>query len=109
MIRIVLGEPGPEGLSSQAGAIARALRDAGHEVVYAGAGQSPEQLVATALQEDADLIGVVVTTDGDRLVSAVAEVLDAHGASDIGVFATAGEPVAEVARQVGERAGSGRA
>ena len=47
-LRIVAGEPG----------LARALRDAGHEVIYTGPDHTPEQIVATAIQEDADLIGV---------------------------------------------------
>ena len=60
MIRIVVGITGPGGSEHDLSAVARALRDAGHEVVYAGEHQSPEQIVGTAIQEDADLIALAV-------------------------------------------------
>ena len=109
MIRIVLGEPGPAGSTgptgTSSGAVARALRDAGHEVVYAGPGQSLEQLVASALQEDADLIGLV-TAEGEALVGVLGDLLRDHDAADIGVVATSGSTVAEIVAQVALRAAS---
>src|SRR4051812_20412855 len=59
-IRIVVGKPGLDGHDRGAKIVARALRDAGHEVIYTGLHQTPEQIVATAIQEDADLIGLSV-------------------------------------------------
>ena len=60
MLRIVVAKPGLDGHDRGAKVVARALRDAGHEVVYTGLHQTPEQIVETALQEDADLIGLSV-------------------------------------------------
>ena len=57
-LRVVVGEPGPAGHDRGAEIVARALRDAGHEVIYAGPHQTPERVVETAIQEDADLIGL---------------------------------------------------
>jgi methylmalonyl-CoA mutase C-terminal domain/subunit len=71
-LRIVVGEPG----------LARALRDAGHEVVYTGPGHTPEQIVATAIQEDADLIGLSALAD-DALLAELAGLLRERGADDI--------------------------
>lgn len=73
-LRIVVGEPG----------LARALRDAGHEVIYTGPDHSPEQIVVTAIQEDADLIGVATVPGTDpALVTELADLLEQHGADDI--------------------------
>lgn len=68
-------------------AAARALRDAGVEVIYAGAGRSPEQLAEAALQEDAD----AVVAGPAALAGRVAELLRAAGAGDVPVVASAGE------------------
>jgi methylmalonyl-CoA mutase C-terminal domain/subunit len=70
-LRIVVGESG----------LARRLRDAGHEVVYTGPDHTPEQIVATAIQEDADLIGLVE----DALVSRLATLLEEREVDDIEV------------------------
>jgi methylmalonyl-CoA mutase C-terminal domain/subunit len=59
-IRIVVAKPGLDGHDRGAKVIARALRDAGHEVIYTGLHQTPEQIVETAIQEDADVIGLSV-------------------------------------------------
>jgi methylmalonyl-CoA mutase, C-terminal domain len=59
-IRIVVAKPGLDGHDRGAKVIARALRDAGHEVIYTGLHQTPEQIVETAIQEDADVIGLFV-------------------------------------------------
>jgi len=86
-IRIVVGKPGLDGHDRGAKIVARALRDAGHEVVYTGLHQTPEQIVETAIQEDADLIGLSVLSGAHmtlfrRLVDLLAE----REASDIVVF-----------------------
>ena len=86
-IRIVVGKPGLDGHDRGAKIVARALRDAGHEVVYTGLHQTPEQIVETAIQEDADLIGLSVLSGAHmtlfrKLVALLAE----REASDIVVF-----------------------
>ena len=86
-IRIVVGKPGLDGHDRGAKIVARALRDAGHEVIYTGLHQTPEQIVETAIQEDADLIGLSVLSGAHmtlfrKLLSLLAE----RDASDIVVF-----------------------
>ena len=86
-IRIVVAKPGLDGHDRGAKVIARALRDAGHEVIYTGLHQTPEQIVETAIQEDADLIGLSVLSGAHmtlfkKLVALLAE----RDASDIVVF-----------------------
>ncbi|MFL6061606.1 MAG: cobalamin B12-binding domain-containing protein [Marmoricola sp.] len=87
MLRIVIAKPGLDGHDRGAKVVARALRDAGHEVIYTGLHQTPEQIVETAVQEDADLIGLSVLsgahmTQFKRLI----ELLAARDARDIVVF-----------------------
>jgi isobutyryl-CoA mutase small subunit len=87
MLRIVVGKPGLDGHDRGAKVVARALRDAGHEVIYTGLHQTPEQIVETAIQEDADLVGLSVLSGAHltlfrRLVDLLAE----RDATDIGVF-----------------------
>lgn len=87
MIRIVVGKPGLDGHDRGAKIVARALRDAGYEVIYTGLHQTPEQIVETAIQEDADLIGLSVLSGAHmtlfrRLIALLAE----RDASDIVVF-----------------------
>ncbi|MCZ4497950.1 MAG: cobalamin B12-binding protein [Marmoricola sp.] len=87
MLRIVVAKPGLDGHDRGAKVVARALRDAGHEVIYTGLHQTPEQIVETAIQEDADLIGLSVLsgahmTQFRRLV----ELLDERDSRDIVVF-----------------------
>jgi len=96
-VRIVVGMPGPEGQDGDAGTVARALRDAGHEVIYTGPHPTPEQIVATAIQEDADLIGV--TTGGASLAAELSGLLGQRDASDIAVVAGS---AAEIRRWVAE-------
>jgi len=87
MIRIVVGKPGLDGHDRGAEIVARALRDAGHEVVYTGLHQTPEQLVETAIQEDADLIGLSVLSGAHMtLFRRLLELLEERDASDIVVF-----------------------
>lgn len=85
--RVVVAKPGLDGHDRGAKIVARALRDAGIEVIYTGLHQSPEQIVATALQEDADAIGLSVLS-GAHLTQfrRVTELLAEQGASDIVVF-----------------------
>ena len=64
--------------------LGRALRDAGHEVIYLGPDHSPEQVVATAIQEDADVVGLTAEDDADRITALLAE-LDADDI-DVTVF-----------------------
>jgi methylmalonyl-CoA mutase C-terminal domain/subunit len=77
-IRIVVAKPGLDGHDRGAKVIARALRDAGHEVIYTGLHQTPEQIVETAIQEDADVIGLSVLSGAhltlfERLLGLLAE------------------------------------
>ena len=86
-IRIVVGKPGLDGHDRGAKIVARALRDAGHEVVYTGLHQTPEQIVETAIQEDADLIGLSVLSGAHMtLFRKLIELLTERDAADIVVF-----------------------
>ena len=86
-IRIVVAKPGLDGHDRGAKVIARALRDAGHEVIYTGLHQTPEQIVETALQEDADVIGLSVLSGAHMtLFKKLIDLLDARDARDIVVI-----------------------
>ena len=86
-IRIVVAKPGLDGHDRGAKIVARALRDAGHEVIYTGLHQTPEQIVETAIQEDADLIGLSVLSGAHMtLFRKLIELLAERDASDIVVF-----------------------
>jgi methylmalonyl-CoA mutase C-terminal domain/subunit len=86
-IRVVIAKPGLDGHDRGAKVVARALRDAGMEVVYTGLHQTPEQIVETALQEDADAIGLSVLSGAHMtLFARVIELLDSKGATDVVVF-----------------------
>ncbi len=86
-IRILVAKPGLDGHDRGAKIIARALRDAGFEVIYTGLHQTPEMIVEAALQEDVDAIGLSILS-GAHLVQfpAVIELLRERNASDIRVF-----------------------
>ncbi len=87
MIRIVVAKPGLDGHDRGAKVVARALRDAGHEVIYTGLHQTPEQIVETAIQEDADVIGLSVLSGAHMtLFKKLLELLAERDASDIVVF-----------------------
>ena len=87
MLRIVVAKPGLDGHDRGVKVVARALRDAGHEVVYTCLHQTPEQIVETAIQEDADLVGLSVLSGAHMtLFRRVVDLLEARGAADIGVF-----------------------
>ena len=86
-IRVVVAKPGLDGHDRGAKIVARALRDAGFEVIYTGLHQTPEQVVATALQEDADAIGLSVLSGAHNfLFKRVLELLKENGADDVAVF-----------------------
>ena len=87
MLRIVVAKPGLDGHDRGAKVVARALRDAGHEVIYTGLHQTPEQIVETAIQEDADLIGLSVLSGAHMtLFRKLIDLLAERDASDIVVF-----------------------
>src|SRR3954447_12558348 len=93
MLRIVVAEPGTDGGDRGAQVVARALRDGGHEVIYAAAQQTPEQIVETAIQEDADLIGLSVSSRAHlSLLGRLTEVLLQRDAGDIVVFGSGTAP-----------------
>ncbi|MBO4725930.1 MAG: cobalamin B12-binding domain-containing protein [Firmicutes bacterium] len=86
-IRVLVAKPGLDGHDRGAKLIARALRDAGMEVIYTGLRQSPEQIVAAAIQEDVDVIGMSILSGAhNHLLPKVVELLKAQGADDILVF-----------------------
>ncbi|MBB0244613.1 cobalamin B12-binding domain-containing protein [Streptomyces alkaliphilus] len=86
-IRVVVAKPGLDGHDRGAKVIARALRDAGMEVIYTGLHQTPEQIVDTAIQEDADAIGMSVLSGAhNTLFARVIELLRERDAEDITVF-----------------------
>jgi len=87
MLRIVVAKPGLDGHDRGAKVVARALRDAGHEVVYTGLHQTPQQIVETAIQEDADLIGLSVLSGAHMtLFRTLIDLLRERDAADIVVF-----------------------
>jgi methylmalonyl-CoA mutase C-terminal domain/subunit len=87
MLRIVVAKPGLDGHDRGAKVVARALRDAGHEVIYTGLHQTPEQIVETAIQEDADLIGLSVLSGAHMtLFRKLMQLLEERDATDIVVF-----------------------
>ena len=86
-IRVVIGKPGLDGHDRGAKVVARALRDAGMEVVYTGLHQTPEQIVETVVQEDADAVGLSVLSGAHMtLFSRLAELLSERGIDDVVVF-----------------------
>jgi methylmalonyl-CoA mutase C-terminal domain/subunit len=86
-VRVVVAKPGLDGHDRGAKIVARALRDAGFEVIYTGLHQTPEQIVATAVQEDADAIGLSVLSGAHNyLFKRVLELLKEKGAEDVAVF-----------------------
>jgi methylmalonyl-CoA mutase, C-terminal domain len=83
-IRVVVAKPGLDGHDRGAKIIARALRDAGMEVIYTGLHQTPEQIVETAIQEDADAVGISILSGAHMtLVPRIIELLRENGAEDV--------------------------
>jgi methylmalonyl-CoA mutase, C-terminal domain len=86
-IRVVIGKPGLDGHDRGAKIVARALRDAGMEVVYTGLHQTPEQIVETVVQEDADAVGLSVLSGAHMtLFARLTELLRGRGIDDVVVF-----------------------
>ncbi len=86
-IRILLGKPGLDGHDRGIKVVARALRDAGIEVIYTGLHQTPEMIVAAAVQEDVDGIGLSILSGAhNHLFKQIIHLLKEEGASDIAVF-----------------------
>jgi methylmalonyl-CoA mutase, C-terminal domain len=86
-IRVVVAKPGLDGHDRGAKVVARALRDAGMEVIYTGLRQSPEQIVAAAAQEDADVIGLSILSGAHLpICQRVVELLREKGMPDVKVF-----------------------
>ena len=97
-IRVVIAKPGLDGHDRGAKVVARALRDAGMEVIYTGLHQTPEQIVETALQEDAQAVGLSILSGAHMtLFARVMELLAARGATDIIVFGGGIIPDADIA------------
>jgi isobutyryl-CoA mutase small subunit len=101
-IRVVIAKPGLDGHDRGAKVVARALRDAGVEVIYTGLHQTPEQIVSAALQEDADAIGLSILSGAHMTqFERVLELLKERNATDIVVFGGGiipDEDIAELAR-----------
>jgi methylmalonyl-CoA mutase C-terminal domain/subunit len=86
-LRIIIAKPGLDGHDRGAKVIARALRDAGMEVVYTGLHQTPEQIVQTVVQEDADAVGISVLSGAHMtLFAKILELMQAQGVDDVVVF-----------------------
>ncbi len=96
-IRVVVAKPGLDGHDRGAKIIARALRDAGMEVIYTGLHQTPEQIVATVIQEDADAVGLSILSGAHMtLVPRVVDLLREQGVDDVLVTAGGTIPQADV-------------
>jgi len=86
-VRILVAKPGLDGHDRGAKIVARALRDAGFEVIYSGLRQTPEQIVAAAVQEDVDAVGLSIMSGAhNTLFPAVLDALRLKGAGDVVVF-----------------------
>lgn len=86
-IRVLVAKPGLDGHDRGAKVIARALRDAGMEVVYTGLRQTPEMIAEAALQEDVDVVGLSILSGAHMaLVPKILELLRANGQGDVRVF-----------------------
>lgn len=87
-IRVLIAKPGLDGHDRGAKVVARALRDAGMEVIYTGLRQTPEQIVNSALQEDVDLIGLSILSGAHNyLFPKIMDLLREKGMNDVMVFA----------------------
>ena len=102
-IRVVVAKPGLDGHDRGAKIIARALRDAGMEVIYTGLHQTPEQIVETVLQEDADAVGLSILSGAHMtLVPRIASLLKDEGAEDV-VLVVGGTIPGEDARELEDK------
>ena len=97
-IRVIIAKPGLDGHDRGAKVIARALRDVGMEVIYTGLRQTPEQIAAAALQEDADVIGVSILSGAhNHVCPRLVELLKAQGLDDVLVVLGGIIPDADIA------------
>ena len=97
-IRVVVAKPGLDGHDRGAKIIARALRDAGMEVIYTGLHQTPEQIVETAIQEDADAVGLSILSGAHMtLVPRILELMKAEGLDDVLVTVGGTIPAEDIA------------
>jgi methylmalonyl-CoA mutase C-terminal domain/subunit len=102
-IRVVIAKPGLDGHDRGAKIIARALRDAGMEVIYTGLHQTPEQIVETAIQEDADAVGISILSGAHMtLVPRILDGLRKQGADDV-LVVVGGTIPTDDARELRER------
>ncbi|HAG09699.1 MAG TPA: methylmalonyl-CoA mutase [Desulfotomaculum sp.] len=86
-VRVLMAKPGLDGHDRGVRVVARALRDAGMEVVYTGLHQTPEQIVEAAIQEDVDVVGLSILSGAHMtLIPRVNELLKENGANDIAVI-----------------------
>ncbi len=86
-VRILIAKPGLDGHDRGAKVIARALRDAGYEVIYSGLHQTPEMIVAAAVQEDVDAVGLSILSGAHMtLMPMVVDLLREKGLGDVAVF-----------------------
>ena len=96
-IRVLIAKPGLDGHDRGAKVIARALRDAGMEVIYTGIRQTPEQIVSAAIQEGVDIIGLSILSGAhNRLFPKIVQLLKEKGAGDILVFGGGIIPVDDI-------------
>ena len=97
-IRVVVAKPGLDGHDRGAKIIARTLRDAGMEVIYTGLHQTPEQIVETAIQEDADAVGISILSGAHMtLVPKILRLLKEQGAEDVLVVVGGTIPADDIA------------
>ena len=102
-LRILVAKPGLDGHDRGAKIIARALRDAGFEVIYTGLHQTPEQIVETAIQEDADAVGISILSGAHMtLVPRILTLLREQGAEDVLVVVGGTIPTADVRELKGQ-------
>ncbi len=95
--RVLIAKPGLDGHDRGAKVVARAIRDAGFEVIYTGLRQTPEQIATAAVQEDVAAVGLSILSGAhNRLLPEVVERLAGHGAADVLVFAGGIIPEADV-------------
>lgn len=98
-IRVLVAKPGLDGHDRGAKIVARALRDAGMEVIYTGLRQTPEQIVTAALQEDVDAIGISILSGAhNTIVPRICELLKAQGLKDVLLIVGGIIPDSDIAR-----------
>ncbi len=96
-IRVLIAKPGLDGHDRGAKVVARALRDAGMEVIYTGLRQTPHMIAEAALQEDVDVVGISILSGAHMtLVPKVIELLKANGQTDVKVFVGGIVPNADI-------------